>query len=197
MTSTPALSVSTKASVWEAPTELRDTEGQAVPARGGENLMLVRVGIKKSALSDAGNFTLSQLRLVCVPKGNSGNPLSGQGQAVFPIGYIGAGGRLERKSLDTVISIKSSDVPEKTKEIDFAFHVPNQLVPALIGFKKNNLEKVSKVVSREDVPQPVPFGGSTPSQADRSTQDEPASQPRTNRAAPSSEGRQGSGLSPT
>jgi hypothetical protein len=197
MTSTPALSVSTKASVWEAPTELRDTEGQAVPARGGENLMFVRVGIKKSALKDAGKFTLSQLRLICVPKGNGDNPLAGKGQAVFPIGYIGAGGKLERKSLDTVISIKSSDVPQKTKEIDFAFYVPNQLVPALIGFKKNNLEKVSKIVSGEGVPQSVPFGGSAPSQTNRAAPDEPTSQRSTNRATPSNEGRRGSGLSPT
>ena len=196
-TSTPALSISTQTSVWEAPTELRDTEGQAVPVRGGENLMLVRVGIKKSALKDAGQFTLSQLRLICVPKGSSDSPLAGQGQAVFPVGYIGAGGRLERKSLDTLITIKSSDVPDRVRDIDFAFYVPNQLVPALIGFKNNNLEKVSRIVSGEDVPQPVPFGGSTPSQTDRSAQDESASPRRSNRATPSNEGRRGSGLSPT
>ena len=170
MTSTPALTVSTKASVWEAPTELRDTEGQSLPARGGENLMIVRVGIKKSALKDAGKFTLSQLRLVCIPKGSSDNPLAGHGQSVYPVGYIGAGGRLERKSLDSVISIQASDVPGKTKDIDFAFYVPNQMVPALVGFKKNNLEKVSKIVSGEDVPQSVPFGSSAPSQGNRAEQ---------------------------
>lgn len=197
MTSTPALSVSLKASVWEAPAELRDTEGQPLPARGGENLMLVRVGIKKSALKDASMFTLAQLRLICVPKGTSDNPLAGQGQAVYPIGYIGPGGRLERKSLDRVISIKSSDVPDKARDIDFAFYVPSQLAPALIGFKKNNLEKVSSLVSGEDIPQPIPFGGSAPPQENRPERGSSTAEPRSNAARSSSnEERRGSGLSP-
>lgn len=197
MTSTPALSLSLKASVWEAPTELRDTEGQPLPARGGENLMLVRVGIKKGALKDAGSFTLGQLRLICVPKSTSGDPLAGQGQAVYPVGYIGPGGRLERQSLDKVISIKSADVPDRVRDIDFAFYVPNQLVPALVGFKKNNLEKVSSPVSGEDIPQPIPFGGSAPRQENRAERGSSAAERRSN-AAPSSssEERRGSGLSP-
>ncbi len=164
-TATAALSIPPKAGVWEAPATLRDTDGQALPARGGETLMLVRVGIKKKALQDAGKFSLSQLRLICVPKGNSTEPLAGQGQVVYPIGYIGPGGRLEKKSLNDLVTIQGSDIPDndKSKPIDFAFYVPTSLSPSVIGFKGNNLEKVSAPVSGEDIPTPVFFGGTSSS----------------------------------
>jgi len=166
MTSSPALSVPSKAGVWEAPNTLRDEDGKPLPARSGENLMLVRVGIKKSALKDAGKFTLSQLRLVCTPKGAAEQPLAGQGHPVHPIGYVGPGGRLVQKGLTEVITIQASDVPDNTRDIDFAFYVPTQLVPTLIQFKRNNVEKVSASVSGEDAPQAVPFGGSAPAPAE-------------------------------
>lgn len=170
LTTSPALSVPSKGGVWDAPNTLRDAEGKPLAARPGEDLMLVRVGIKKSALKDAAKFTLSQLRLVCIPKGTTEHPLAGQGQAVYPIGYIGQGGRLEEKSLTEIITLQAADVPDNVKEIDFAFYVPTQLAPALIGFKRNNVEKVSAPVSGEDAPQAVPFVGSAPTQAPR---DEP------------------------
>lgn len=162
MTSSPALSMPSRGGVWDAPSTLRDTEGNPLPARPGEDLLLVRIGIKKSALNDAGKFTFSQLRLVCTPKGSEDPPLAGQGQAVHPIGYIGRGGRLEQKTLTEIITIQSSDVPDNVKEIDFAFYVPSNLVPTLVQFKRNNVERVSTPVSGEDAPQPIPFGGPAP-----------------------------------
>lgn len=194
-TSTPALSIPSKAGVWEAPATLRDTEGQALPARPGETLMLVRVGIKKNALKDAGKFTLSQWRLICVPKTDSAQPLAGHGRAAYPIGYIGAGGHLEKKSLGELITIDAASVSEKSKNIDFAFYVPAGLSPALISFKGNNIEKVSAPVSGEDVPQAIPFSGApaptgTPSESDASET------PSRLDASSSDEQRRGSGLSP-
>ena len=165
-TKTAALSIPSRAGIWEAPATLRDTEGQALPPRSGATLMLVRVGIKKSALSDAGKFTLSQLRLICTPRGTNAGPLSGHGQPVYLIGYVSAGGRLEQKSLTDVITIRASDVPDSSKEIDFAFYVPAGMSPALIGFKGNNLEKVSAPVSGEDIPSPVFFSGASASSGD-------------------------------
>jgi len=193
MTSKPALSLPAKAGLWEAPSALRDTEGQALPARSGERLMLVRVGIRKNALQDAGKFTLSQLRLICVPKGSTESPLAGQGQAVYPIGYIGTGSRLKLKPLHDVISIQSSNV----KGIDFAFYVPTQLVPTLVGFKLNNLEKLSTPVSEEDAPEPIPFDGSAKPAESSSEPDNSQVESRPNARPPASdEGRGSSGLSP-
>ncbi len=161
----PALSLSGKADVWEAPNSLRDADGQALPARSGESLMLVRVGIKKSALADAGKFTASQLRVICLPKDNTDSELTGQGLVVYPIGYIGKGGKLELKPLHEVISIQASDVEGNAQEIDFAFYVPTQMVPSLIGFKQNNLEKLSKPVPEEEAPTPIAFDGSRKSES--------------------------------
>ena len=83
--------------------------------------MMVRVGLKKSALKDAGKFTLSQLRLICSPTDQA--PLAGSGKTAYPIGYVGADGRLELKPLSEKIIIQASDVSGKIKEIDFAFFV--------------------------------------------------------------------------
>jgi hypothetical protein len=196
-TSTPALNMPTKAGVWEAPASLRDADGQALTTRSGETLMLVRVGIMKKALQDAGKFTLAQLRLICVPKGSGTEALAGQGQAVYPIGYVGAGGRLEKKSLTELITIQASQVSDRTQQIDFAFYVPTGLTPSMIAFKSNNLEKVSAVVSGEDIPAPVFFGGRSPSSENQAEPE--ARSRRSERSARSSsanEERRGSGLSP-
>jgi len=196
MTSKPALSL-TEAGVRAAPSTLRDTEGQTLPARSGETLMLVRIGIRKSAIEDAGRFTLSQLRLVCVPKGGTESPLAGQGQTVYPIGFIGAGGRLELKPLHEVITIQSSDVKDKAMDIDFGFYVPTQLVPTLVGFKRNNLERLSAPVAEEDAPEPIPFGGSAKPAKTDSKPDASRTESRRNSRSPASdEGERGSGLSP-
>lgn len=195
MTTSPALSIPSKGGVWNAPSTLRDAEGAAIPARGGEDLMLVRVGIKKSALKDAGRFTLSQLRLVCTPKGGAGVPLAGQGQAIYPIGYIGRGGRLEQKGLTEIITIQSSDVPDNVKNIDFAFYVPTQWKPTLIQFKRNNVEQVSAVASEEDVPEAVPFEGPAPASEDNSDSDAGERGNRPGRPSRDNS-REGTGLSP-
>ncbi len=166
LTRAPALSVPSRAGVWEAPNTLRDAEGKPLPARPGEDLMLVRVGIRKSALKDAAKFTMSQLRLVVVPKGGT-RSLAGQGQAVYPIGYIGEGGRLEQTSLTEIISIQPAQVEGNAKEIDFAFYVPSQMVPMLIEFKRNNAEQVSTPASAEDAPQPIPFTTGAPAAPER------------------------------
>jgi hypothetical protein len=165
LTSATALEVPRKDGVWYARDGLRDAEGKALSAPPGETLMLVRVGIKRGALKDAAKFTLSQVRLVCGPKTGTEDPLAGIGRPLYPIGYIGSRGRLERKSLAEVITIDASKVEGNAVTMDLAFHVPTNLVPVLLSFKRNNIAQVSTPASREDAPQPIPFGGRAPQAA--------------------------------
>lgn len=192
-TRSAALETSRQNGFWEAPNNLRDAEGQPVASRPGENLVLVRVGIKKGALQDAGKFSLSQVRLICRPKGADAQPLAGRGQAVYPVGYIGAGGRLDLKSLSEEITIQSGNVPGNVKNIDFAFYVPTHLTPALIGFKSNNLQQISALASDEDAPQPVGLEGTAQPAQEPEQPPEPAEQP--DRPSSSRGRRSGSGLS--
>jgi uncharacterized integral membrane protein len=199
MTGTPALEVPRKAGVWNAPESLRDTEGKPLSGPAGTSLMLVRVGIKKTALKDASKFTMSQMRLVCGLKGAAVHPLAGQGQPVYPVGYIGSDGRLERKSLDEIIDV--SKAPADQISMDLGFHVPTNLTPVLLEFKRNNVVQVSTPASPEDAPQPLPFGVLAPAPQAAAT-DEPAA-PQTGQpaSAPSadskskSRGKQKRGLS--
>lgn len=182
-TSSPSIDVPRKNGVWHAPDNLRDAEGKPLSVSAGEGLMLVRIGIRKRALKDAGKFTLSQLRLLCGPKGSTEHPLAGRGRAVYPIGYIGANGRLEKKSLGEVITIQSADVPGDAVNIDLAFSVPTNLIPLLLEFKHNNVVQVSAPALAEDAPEVIPFGAaSEPPRARRRTE-----APAEGRAAPPSD----------
>jgi hypothetical protein len=160
MTSTPALDVPRKGGVWEAPDSLRDTEGKPLSAPAGTRLMLVRTDIKKGAFKGTPKFTLSQLRLVCHLRGSTDSPLAGKGQAVYPAGYIGAGGRFERKTLGEVIDL--AKVQNDPVTIDLGFHVPTNLTPVLLEFKRNNVVQVSAPASAEEAPTPVSFGAAAP-----------------------------------
>ena len=168
MTGKPALDVPRKDGVWEASENLRDAEGKAIASEAGKTLMLVRVGIRKSAFPDASKFTLAQFRLVCGAKTGADRPLGTKGEAVYPIGYIGSDGRLETKRLADVISIDVEKVSGDKLMIDLAFQVPTNRIPVLIEFKRNNIAHLSKPAAVEDAPQPIPFGSAAPESTERS-----------------------------
>jgi len=171
-TTIPAITVE-KGHVWYAPDSLRDTEGKPVSAQPGENLMLVRMGIKNRAIKDAATFTLSQVRLVCSPKTDSENPLIGQGQSVYPVGYIGADSRLERKSLAEILTMEASGKSGDSQTIDLAFSVPMNMAATVIEFKLNNAVQLPAPASGEEAPALLPFGSAAKApQAKSQTQDE-------------------------
>jgi hypothetical protein len=191
---------SSKGSVREAPASLRDAEGQPPSVPTDRKLMIVRAAIRKSALSDAGKFTLSQWRLVCAPRGQA-NPLAAKGQAVYPIGYLN-GGTFVHKSLDELISVSGDTVRDTSKAFDFVFAVPSDQIPILIGFKANNLEQLSAPLADDASVQPLPpEREGQPMQGGRPGQTPPGAQRggpggnRSNRGGANSNGG-GGGLSP-
>ena len=175
-TNAPAFNGS-KSSVWPAPDSLRDSDGKPLGARPGETLMLARVELKNRALKQGAKLTLSQIRLVCGPKG-ARSSLAGQGTAVYPVGYVGANNRLERKSLDEVLAEQSS---EPMTTMDAAFYVPENLVPRLLEFRDSNAIPVSLPASGEEAPVMISYPGSS-----ASPKNEPA-QPQQEPPAPGPE----------
>jgi len=157
MTASKAIEVQRKNSAWLAPENMRDSDGKTLPPKSGHNLVIVRVGIKKSALKDVGSFTLSQLRLVCKPKDLAKNPLSGKGENIYPVGYLKSANQLQKKKLNDQIKLKSADFSGSLKDIDFAFYVPSYLTPVLVEFKLNNIAEVPAPVPAEQAPSAVPF----------------------------------------
>jgi hypothetical protein len=160
MTATPAVDVPRQGGVWFAPDSLRDNEGKPLSAPAGTGFLLVRMDIKRNAFKDAPKFTLSQVRLVCGPKGGSGQPLAGKGQAVYPVGYVGAGGRFELKALDEIVDL--TKVSGDALSMDLGFQVPTALTPILLQFKRNTVVQVPAPASPEDAPAPVAFGAAPP-----------------------------------
>lgn len=161
-TSSAAIRVPRQGGVREAPANLRDTEGNSLPSRAGETLTLVTVEILKRALPDAGKFTLSQVRLICRPRGNSSHRLAGTGHTIYPVGYLDSRGRLVQEPLNAQVTINPNDVSGDAKSMDFAFYVPTQLTPTLIGFKANNLVPLSLARAEEAPQTPAPREAAEP-----------------------------------
>jgi hypothetical protein len=182
-TTVPALDVPAKNGVWYAPENLRDTAGKPLSGPAGTSLMLVRANFRRSAFRDSSKCTLSQIRVVCALKSGAPSPLAGQGQAVYPIGYVGSGGRLERKSLAEMILLENSGSQGDTITMDLAFYVPTHLTPVLLEFKRNNVVQLSAPAAPENAPTPIPFGTSAPPAV---STPEPAVTPPTSPALPPS-----------
>ena len=154
--STPAIEIARDAAAWPAPDALKaqidelNSQGKLARSpgkpKGSYELMIMRIGIKSSAIktepkTDAGTFTLSQLRLICKSRGYNGDPLTGKGQNVYPIGYLKTANQIETSSK---IKVERRDITgnARTKDIDFLFAVPDGYVPAIVEFKLNNIVQI-------------------------------------------------------
>ena len=157
ITSSDAIEIPKKKAAWPAPEGLRDSNGKPLSLKSGHNLTIVRVGINKKAIKDAGRFTLSQLRLVCKEKSRAKNPLAGKGRSIYPVGYLKTADQLQIKQLNDEITLDRDDFGKAVRWIDFAFYVPNGFTPVLVEFKQNNIAEVPPPVSYEQAPPAVPF----------------------------------------
>ncbi|HDZ69231.1 MAG TPA: CvpA family protein, partial [Phycisphaerales bacterium] len=156
-TSSEAIEIPKKKAAWPAPQDLKDSKGKPVSPKSGHNLTIVRVGIKKKAVKDAGTFTLSQLRLICKQKNYAENPLAGKGKNIYPVGYLKMVNQLQEKRLNDQIKLERADFDGKIKWIDFAFYVPKNYLPVLVEFKQNNIAMVPPPVTAEQAPPAVFF----------------------------------------
>ncbi len=157
ITTSPAIEVPNKNAVWPAPEDLKDSDGRPVPQKSGHSLTIARIGIQKTAIKDAGTFTLSQLRLVAKPKSDAKEKFAGKGVNVYPIGYLKTANQLTVKQLNDQIKIDRGDFAGKVRWIDFAFHIPSGYAPVLAEFKLNNIAELPPPVTYENAPPPEPF----------------------------------------
>ncbi|MHC4527580.1 MAG: CvpA family protein [Planctomycetota bacterium] len=150
---------------WFAPAGLKGSNDKPIRAKSGHALTIVRIGIKRNALSDAGRFIGAQLRLICKQEGYAKNPLAGSAKSTWPIGYLETADKLHEIRLDEIINVSSSDFESSTtaRYIDFAFYVPNGYVPVLVQFKQNAVVAVPPMAQGDEVPPAVPFSPKTSS----------------------------------
>ncbi|MHC4691378.1 MAG: CvpA family protein [Planctomycetota bacterium] len=179
-----AITVPRKNAAWHAPEEIKDEQGNPISPQAGSSLMLVRVGIKKNALAEAGKFTPSQLRLICKPQTALQNPFAGKGQNIYPIGYMMAEDKLRLIKLSELIKVTGNDYKDKEREklIDFAFYVPNGYVPVILQFKLNSIVQVPQFVSTEQTPTPIPFNPSSSDKQNTTKPDDSSQKQTSNRS---------------
>jgi len=159
VTSAESIVVPSKNGAWYAPvTGIKGADDKPIITESNHRLVTVRMGIKKIAITDAGKFTLAQLRLVCKQEGD-GTGFVGKGINIYPIGYFSGENRIQTKKLSELITVSRDDFDGKdtTKYIDFAFNVPDNYEPVLLEFKLNNIVEVPRLVSAEQAPAPSPF----------------------------------------
>lgn len=157
ISSSQAIEMPKKKAFWASPEGLRASEdtNELIQPRSGYNLTIVRVGIKKNAIKDAGTFTLSQLRLICKQRSKAKNPLAGKGRNIYPIGYLKTENQLQTKQLNEQINLKSSDFDGRVKWLDFVFYVPQNYLPVLVEFKQNNVALVPPQATGEQSAAPL------------------------------------------
>ena len=146
-TKTQAIEAPKKDAAWLAPENLTDTTNSPISSKTGHTLTMVRVGVKQRELIDAGNFTCSQVRLICRRKNVAAEGLSGKGINVYPIGYLNTAGKLQLKRLSEKNRLESGTSSGSAVWVDFAFYVPNDYTPVLVAFKQNNIAEIPKVAS--------------------------------------------------
>ncbi len=185
VTSSQAIEVPKNIAFWPAPENLKnaaDPNRVVESTKQGGKLTLVRMGIIKRAVGEAGRFTLSQLRLICTRESDDQNPFTGKGQNIYPIGYISAVDSLQIKRLNEVVKVTSSDFEEKSRVrwIDFAFYVPTDSKPVLLEFKQNSIVELPERKENEPAPQPIPFVPTPVKQRETTKPDKPSrpSRPR-------------------
>jgi len=166
LTTSPAITLPPKSAdeqqavaVWPAPTNLKTPEGKPVPTRAGCGLIVVRFGIRKKALREAGIFTPSQLRLICKPESYAKNPLAGKGRNLYPLGYFKSSDQIQITKLTDTIRLTTSDFgpSESVRWMDFVFYLPNGYRPVLLEFKQNEVVMLPPLVSADQAPAPSPF----------------------------------------
>ena len=144
-----------------------DDSGRFVPlpvsTKGGDNTVIVRIGIKRRAILrvaqvNGGAFTPSQLRLICKRKGSTQEGLAGKGINVYPIGYLKSANEIQ---IRPEIKLATDDFGRNTdtKEIDFVFRIPNGFEPVLVQYKLNTIAEIPQrsIVSIDQAPEPVTF----------------------------------------
>ncbi len=114
---------------------------EPVESRSGYDLTVAKIGIRKRA----GEFTPSQLRLICKHKSDIENPLAGRGKNVYPVGYLHSAGQLQLKKLNERIKPGGG----KVKWFNFVFYVPKDFVPVLVEFKQNNIVQLPQPAAKK------------------------------------------------
>jgi len=154
ITGPEVIEVPREKAVWAAPEGLQGTEGKG---KTGCNLTIVRVGIRMNILKQkGGKFTLSQVRLICKQKDDAKKPFAGKGINVYPIGYLKTPELLEIKRLNEPVEVGRDSFTAGQMFMDFAFEVPDNLVPVLVEFKQNNIAQVPAMVAAEQRPAEEP-----------------------------------------
>lgn len=144
-----------------------------VSTKGGDNPMIVRIGIRKRAIRgsakvNGGAFTLSQLRLICKRKGSAEEGLAGKGVNVYPIGFLKSENEIQ-VSPEIKLSTDNFGRNADTKEIDFVFRVPNGFEPILVQYKLNSIVEIPSraIVSIDKAPSPATFNPDSSSGGNR------------------------------
>jgi hypothetical protein len=144
-----------KNGAFQAPKDLKDTEGNPVEARGSNSLVIVKTGIKKLLNYQSGTtFTLSQVRLLCGHSKEAEKAIVSGGKNIYPLGYLKASQLMQKTKLSEKITLERDDLNEQLsggqgKWVDFVFEVPNNLTPYAIEFRQNSISAVPTPVSEE------------------------------------------------
>jgi hypothetical protein len=139
-----------------------DSFAQTLKTRtAGSKPIILETELKNSQIKEGGalfivekgtvSYTMGQVRLICTETPDN---FKGQGEVVYPIGYIKDDGSIEEKPLLEEIKLTGGDFPTGTKKINFVFNVPAGKTPVMLEFKLNSVAEVSRVKTADEMADP-------------------------------------------
>jgi len=126
---------------------------------GGLERTVIELNVSGKEIKDGGakdgknkvSFSLAQARLLCVPAGKP--ELTGKNiKILYPEKYLIKGRPVkESVKLSEVIDFDRKSLDGQVARVTLAFNIPENLTPMYLQFKANNVIKLPKLVTQEDI----------------------------------------------
>ena len=129
-----------------------------------DNRTVIRLEMPRKDIAEGGamdadgkvNFTLSQIRLICTARKQTGT--TGSAEVHYPEKYQTKKNKTasDEADLSEIITFNRNDFKNKQRvaAIELAFDVPKNLTPILLAFKENTIIKLPKAVADSKELQP-------------------------------------------
>ena len=160
VTAEPGLNLLKEAAAWPAPENIRDAQNPKVTIepKSGNNLIVVRAGISKKAYSAGDSkFAFCQLSIVCKNQSDTKDPLKGNGEVYYPIGYFTTKTTVQKVKLTEYMALKAADFDGQIAWLDLVFDITANSVPVMVKFKQNNIKRIPKLLNADQAVEIKPY----------------------------------------
>ncbi len=129
---------------------------------------VVRIGFRKKLMrGEDPQIIAAQLRVVSKSELQADDPLSGSGTVIYPTAYYTDTNKVKVLRAGETIGLKKKHFgDERVKWIDIVFQIPQDHVPVLAAYGRENMFLIPKPIKATDAPEPEVLRMTAPPPAD-------------------------------